>query len=171
MKNNKVSKERVNFKSHRLHGTHFHYSGKLHGIQYALTKIHVICAPVEIAKAKTEALVGFFFDKLISFWFCFYSTLLIRKKQTEFLPKNGPDEPVIKWKQKTGHKELKKKKRKKKTLELYTRAHDTVMWHWSVNILFWQLSLLNITRMSNIKLNTPIVCLGLSRCYISHLLL
>lgn len=49
MKNNKVSKERVN------------YSGKLHGIQYALTKIHVICAPVEIAKAKNEALVGFFF--------------------------------------------------------------------------------------------------------------
>ena len=43
------------------------YSGKLHGIQYALTKIHVICAPVEIAKAKNEALVGFFFDKLISF--------------------------------------------------------------------------------------------------------
>ena len=37
------------------------------GIQYALTKIHVIRTPVELAKAKNEALVGFFFDKLISF--------------------------------------------------------------------------------------------------------
>lgn len=81
------------------------------------------------------------------------------KKQTEFLVKKMGPEPVINnWKPMTSHDRTKKTHQLN---ELYTWAHNIVMWHLSADTYFDSCQL-TLAWKSNINLNTDCTCHGLN---------